>query len=74
LVVQSIFWTINFGGKSANIFRWRHLTQIVHHSLHIIYYDSIFEDMVKVKAVKTTKVVKAKAVRKNSSAAAAEAD
>jgi hypothetical protein len=28
--------------------------------------------MVKVKAVKTTKVVKAKAVRKNSSAAAAE--
>jgi hypothetical protein len=30
--------------------------------------------MVKVKAVKTTKVVKAKAVRKNSSAAAAEAD
>jgi hypothetical protein len=68
------FFTINFGKESADIFRWRHLIQIVHHSLHVIFYDSIFEDMVKVKAVKTTKVVKAKAVRKNSSAAAAEAD
>jgi hypothetical protein len=46
----------------------------VHLSQHITYFDSIVENMVKVKAVKTMKVVKAKAVGKNSSAAAAEAD
>jgi hypothetical protein len=44
----------------------------VHLSQHITYFDSIVENMVKVKAVKTMKVVKAKAVRKNSSAAADE--